>query len=89
MSGETSICGQAPSADPEYAEPLVRGGIDAISVKIDAVDRTRRLIAAAEPRLLLDNARGRPAGSVRIRQERPWPEPPPGDSPTGVPPDAS
>jgi pyruvate, water dikinase len=54
---QTSICGQAPSVYPEYAELLVRSGIDAISVNIDAVDRARRLIAAAEQRLLLDRAR--------------------------------
>jgi pyruvate,water dikinase len=53
----TSICGQAPSVYPEYAELLVRGGIEAISVNIDAVDRARRLVAAAEQRLLLENAR--------------------------------
>jgi len=55
---ETSICGQAPSVHPEYAELLVRAGIDAISVNMDVVDRTRRLIAAAEQRVLLDAARG-------------------------------
>ena len=54
---QTSICGQAPSVYPEYAELLVRAGIDAISVNIDAVDRTRRLIAAAERRVVLDSAR--------------------------------
>jgi pyruvate,water dikinase len=54
---QTSICGQAPSVYPEYADLLVRAGIDAISVNIDAVDRTRRLIAASEQRLLLETAR--------------------------------
>jgi pyruvate,water dikinase len=54
---QTSICGQAPSVYPEYAEILVRAGIDAISVNIDAVDRARRLISAAEQRLLLEQAR--------------------------------
>ena len=54
---QTSICGQAPSVYPEYADLLVRAGIDAISVNIDAVDRGRRLIAAAERRLLLKKAR--------------------------------
>lgn len=53
----TSICGQAPSVHPEYAELLVRAGIDAISVSVDVVDRTRRLVAAAEQRVLLDAAR--------------------------------
>ncbi len=59
----TSICGQAPSVHPEYAELLVRAGIEAISVNIDAVDRARRLIAAAERRLLLEDAR--PQGAPR------------------------
>jgi len=56
---QTSICGQAPSVYPEYAELLVSCGIDAISVNIDVVDHTRRLVAAAETRLLLDAARRR------------------------------
>jgi pyruvate,water dikinase len=55
----TSICGQAPSVHAEYAEILVRSGIDAVSVSMDAVDRARRLIAAAEQRLLLEAARQR------------------------------
>jgi pyruvate,water dikinase len=53
----TSICGQAPSVHPEYAELLVRAGIEAISVNIDAVDRARKLIAAAERRVILEAAR--------------------------------
>ena len=53
-----SICGQAPSVHPEYAEFLVRCGVDSISVNPDAVDATRRNVAAAEQRLLLEAARG-------------------------------
>jgi pyruvate,water dikinase len=53
----TSICGQAPSVHPEYAELLVRAGIDAISVSVDVIDRTRGLVAAAERRVMLDFAR--------------------------------
>ncbi len=53
----TSICGQAPSVLPEYADLLVRAGIDCISVNMDVVDRTRRLVAAAERRALLAAAR--------------------------------
>jgi pyruvate,water dikinase len=57
---QTSICGQAPSVHPEYAELLVRAGIDAVSVNMDAVDRARRLLAAAEQRVLLEAATSRP-----------------------------
>jgi pyruvate,water dikinase len=63
----TSICGQAPSVHAEYAELLVRAGIDAISVNIDVVDRTRRLIDAAERRLLLEAARATVASAGRRR----------------------
>jgi pyruvate, water dikinase len=54
---QTSICGQAPSVHPEYADLLVRAGIDAISINIDVVERARHLIASAERRLLLDRAK--------------------------------
>jgi pyruvate,water dikinase len=59
----TSICGQAPSVHPEYAELLVRAGIDAISVNVDVVERTRSLVAAAERRLLLEAARQAVSGA--------------------------
>jgi pyruvate,water dikinase len=52
-----SICGQAPSVHPEYAERLVEWGIDSISVNVDAIDRTRHNIAVAEQRLLLERVR--------------------------------
>ena len=52
-----SICGQAPSVYPEYAELLVRYGIDSISVNADAIDQTRYNIAAAEQRILLERGR--------------------------------
>ena len=61
---QTSICGQAPSVHPEYADLLVRAGIDAISVSVDAVERARRMIAAAEARVLLGAAR-RSGGEAR------------------------
>lgn len=52
-----SICGQAPSVYPEITEKLVEWGITSISVNPDVLLKTRRIIAAAEQRLLLEAAR--------------------------------
>jgi pyruvate,water dikinase len=60
-----SICGQAPSVYPEYAEMLVRLGIDSISVNPDAIEATRRNVAAAERRVLLEAARFERGRTIR------------------------
>ncbi len=52
-----SICGQAPSNYPDYAEKLVDWGITSVSVNPDVIPITRRNIAAAEQRMLMRLAR--------------------------------
>ena len=57
-SGRTvGICGQGPSVYPEFAEFLVRQGIDSISLNADTVLPTIRTIASLEQRLKLDGVR--------------------------------
>jgi pyruvate,water dikinase len=50
------ICGQAPSDHPEFAELLVREGIDSISLNPDAVLSTRLRVATIEAKLAAANS---------------------------------
>ncbi len=62
-----SICGEGPSNLPDFAEFLVRVGIDSISVNNDAVVATRKHVASVEQKIILERlaeqaalARGQP-----------------------------
>jgi pyruvate,water dikinase len=49
-----SICGEGPSNLPDFAEFLVRVGIDSISVNADAVIATKKLVASIEQKIILE-----------------------------------
>ncbi|MFH1447707.1 MAG: phosphoenolpyruvate synthase [Candidatus Micrarchaeota archaeon] len=48
-----SLCGQAPSVYPEFAEKLVEFGVTSMSVNPDAIERARKIVASAEQKLIL------------------------------------
>src|SRR5690606_6486166 len=49
---KVGLCGQAPSDKPEFAELLVRAGIDSLSVTPDSFLGVKRTVAAAEAGML-------------------------------------
>ena len=70
-----SICGEGPSNLPDFAEFLVRVGIDSISVNNDAVVATKKLVASIERKLMLEELaeqRERSMGHPRVRPKQDW-----------------
>jgi pyruvate,water dikinase len=72
-----SICGEGPSNLPDFAEFLVRAGIDSISVNNDAVVSTKRLVASIERKIMLEqlaeqHERALHREPQRSRQDREW-----------------
>ncbi len=63
-----SICGEGPSNLPDFAEFLVRAGIDSISVNNDAIVSTKKLVASVEQKLLLENVMAK----RKLKQEAEW-----------------
>jgi pyruvate,water dikinase len=49
-----SICGEGPSNLPDFAEFLVRVGIDSISVNNDAILATKKHVASIEQKIILE-----------------------------------
>jgi pyruvate,water dikinase len=66
-----SICGEGPSNLPDFAEFLVRCGIDSISVNNDAVTATRQLVASIEQRILLEQSAEAHEMSLGLRDVKP------------------
>jgi len=72
-----SICGEGPSNLPDFAEFLVKAGIDSISVNADAVIATRKLVASVEQKMILEQLaelREKFSGrtSRKPKQDREW-----------------
>ncbi len=69
-----SICGEGPSNLPEFAEFLVRVGIDSISVNNDAVVATKQNIAAVEHKIVLERLAEQAAIAAGKPLKKPTPD---------------
>ena len=70
-----SICGEGPSNLPDFAEFLVRVGIDSISVNADAVVSTRKHVASIEQKMILEQLaelREKMSGSSSQKPKKDW-----------------
>jgi pyruvate, water dikinase len=69
-----SICGEGPSNLPDFAEFLVRVGIDSISVNNDAVVATKQNIAAVEHKIILERLAEQAALAAGKPLKKPTPD---------------
>jgi pyruvate,water dikinase len=74
-----SICGEGPSNLPDFAEFLVRMGIDSISVNNDAVIATKKLVASVEQKIILERLAEQEARAIghpiqKPKQDWEWTE---------------
>ncbi|UCG36024.1 MAG: phosphoenolpyruvate synthase [Candidatus Bathyarchaeota archaeon] len=70
---KVSICGEGPSNLPDFAEFLVRSGIDSISVNNDAVISTRKLVASIEQKIILEQTmKSQETSKERVSREFMW-----------------
>jgi len=74
-----SICGEGPSNLPDFAEFLVRMGIDSISVNNDAVIATKKLVASVEQKIILERLADQEARAIgrpiqKPKQDWEWTE---------------
>jgi pyruvate,water dikinase len=70
-----SICGEGPSNLPDFAEFLVKVGIDSISVNNDAVVATRKLVASIEQKIILEKLADlseKAQGHIVRKPVQPW-----------------
>ncbi|MCW4010862.1 MAG: phosphoenolpyruvate synthase [Candidatus Bathyarchaeota archaeon] len=69
-----SICGEGPSNLPDFAEFLVRAGIDSISVNNDAVVATKQNIAGVEQKIILERLAEQAALAAGKPLKKPTPD---------------
>jgi pyruvate,water dikinase len=69
-----SICGEGPSNLPDFAEFLVRAGIDSISVNNDAVIATRKHVAQVEQKIILERLAEQAALAAGRPLKKPTPD---------------
>ena len=69
-----SICGEGPSNLPDFAEFLVRVGIDSISVNNDALITTKKMVASIEQKIILERLAEQAAMASGHPMKKPIPD---------------